>query len=67
MVELGAGIGWVPQSQARGDIQRGEIFVLPQDHGRIAVDVVLTAHQNNKIGMSVLNALLDNAGQGGFI
>lgn len=67
MVKLGAGIGWVPQSLARGDIQRGEICVLPQDHGRIPVDVVLTAHQNNKIGMSVLNELLDNVGQGGFI
>ena len=67
LVKLGAGIGWVPQSLARDDIQRGELCVLPQDHGRIAVDVVLTAHQNNKVGMSVLNALLDDAGQGGFI
>lgn len=62
MVKLGAGIGWVPQSLARDDIQRGELWVLPQDHGRIPVDVVLTAHQDNKIGMSVLNALLDDTG-----
>ena len=59
LIKLGTGIGWVPQSLARDDIQRGDLIVLSQSYGRIPLDVVLTSHEQNKIGRNVILRLIN--------
>lgn len=60
LIKLGTGLGWVPQSLARDDIQRGDLLVLSQNYGRIPLDVVLTSHEQNKIGNSIIRRLINN-------
>ena len=61
LIKLGTGIGWVPQSLARDDIQRGDLLVLSQSYGRIPLDVVLTSHEQNRIGKNVIKRLINDA------
>jgi len=61
LIKLGTGIGWVPQSLARDDIQRGDLLVLSQSYGRISLDVVLTSHEQNRIGKNVIKRLINEA------
>ena len=61
LIKLGTGIGWVPQSLARDDIQRGDLLVLSQNYGRIPLDVVLTSHEQNSIGKNVIKRLINDS------
>jgi DNA-binding transcriptional LysR family regulator len=61
LVRQGMGIGWVPQSLIRDDLQKGDVIALNTRFGRIPIDVVLSAHQGENRGRKVLSALVPDA------
>lgn len=60
LVLSGVGVGWVPQSQLRNEIRRGEATVLSQKYGRIPLDIILCVHRSNERAVSYVDRLLAN-------
>ena len=57
LVMAGVGAAWVPHSQIREELRRGDVTVLSQEYGRIPLDVILCAHRSNGRAMEFLERL----------